>query len=330
MRLKSFYGPTLTDAMNAVREALGDRAIIVATRDDEAGGIRVTAAIDEKTTDANAATPQIALDQNGQGSELIEIIARALLEHQTTHTLAERLLSTATQFANEEPVVALAAAFDTHFRFAPLPDQGPCKPLLFVGPPGAGKTLCCAKLATKAIIEKRAVSVITTDTQRAGGIEQLAAFTRLLELDLIESEDPHALREAILMQPADSLIFIDSPGGNPFDESDRRATEALIAAAQGEATLVLPADMDSDEAIDAARLYQELGVNRLLFTRLDMTKRLGHLLRTSFETRLPLANYANTASVTLAPLPFNPVSMSRLLLPKELGLDIKATGTDTP
>ena len=56
MRPKSFHGPSLTDAMRQVREALGEDAIIVATRDDDMGGIRVTAAIDD-IEPARAAPP---------------------------------------------------------------------------------------------------------------------------------------------------------------------------------------------------------------------------------------------------------------------------------
>jgi flagellar biosynthesis protein FlhF len=326
MRLKSFHGPTLTEAMRNVRDALGDGAIIVATRDDEQGGVRVTAAIDETPKPVAAPVENGVLDQTG--SEVIETIAKTLLAHQTAAPLAERLLAAATQFASEDPVIALAAAFDTHLRFAPLADDKAGKPLIFVGPPGAGKTLTIAKLATKAVLAKKQVNVITTDVERAGGIEQLAAFTRLLQVNLTEIEDSHALREAVLLAPPGSLVFIDTPGCNPFAEPDLKATASLIAASGGEAILVLPANIDSDEAIESAKRFQSIGAARILSTRLDMTRRLGNLIRTAFETHLPLANYGMTPKVTIPPQPFNPVSLARLLLPKDEALDVKATGTD--
>ena len=46
MRLKSFHAPSMVEAMRLVRDALGDDAIIVATREEE-GGVRLTAAIDD-------------------------------------------------------------------------------------------------------------------------------------------------------------------------------------------------------------------------------------------------------------------------------------------
>ncbi len=179
-----------------MREALGENAIIVATRDDETGGVRVTAAIDEAPTrPPNAAAPVEEVAEAPMGSEAIEkIIAEALTRHQVPTHIAERLMATATQFANDDPILALGAAFDTHFQFLPIIDDKSEKPLILIGPPGAGKTLSVAKFATKATLSKRPVTVISTDLERAGGMEQLAAFTRLLKLNLVEIEDAHALK----------------------------------------------------------------------------------------------------------------------------------------
>jgi flagellar biosynthesis protein FlhF len=143
MRLKSYYGATLTDAMRSVREALGENAIIVTTREDEAGGVRVTAAIDD------ASTSPKEVEAPPDGSEALEIIAEALTTHDVYPVLAEKIMATATQFANDDPLLSLGAALDTHFKFMPI-DTG--KPIIFVGPPGAGKTLCTAKLATQATL----------------------------------------------------------------------------------------------------------------------------------------------------------------------------------
>ncbi|MFY9288567.1 MAG: GTPase [Alphaproteobacteria bacterium] len=323
MRLKSFHGPSLTEAMRLVRDALGENAIIVATRDDEAGGVRVTAAIDDITTSTPSTTQP---PEPPEGSEAIEIIAEALTRHQVPNHLAERLLATATQFANDDPVLALGAAFDAHFQFQPIIDDKMDKPLVLVGPPGAGKTLCTAKFATKSTMSKRAVTVITTDVERAGGMEQLAAFTRLLKLNLIEIEDSHALRDAIGLQRG-SNVFVDTAGRNPFNDLERQQLNALILAAGGDATLVLPAGMDAVEATDMAHEFRNVGASRILFTRIDMVKRLGSLLRIAFDAHLPLANYSASAKVTEPPLPFNPVALARLILPRNVKTETKATGT---
>ncbi len=326
MRLKSFYGPTLTEAMRLVRETLGDSAIIVSTRDDETGGIRVTAALEESPAFSEDGS-LTSLDSVRDGSEVIEIIAGTLLGHHVPPSLAERLLASATQHANDDPVLSLGAAFDAHFQFRPITDDNAGKPLIFIGPPGGGKTLCAAKFATQATIARRPVTVISTDTERAGGMEQLAAFTRLLKVNLIEIEDSHALRDAIAIQPTGTAILIDTPGRNPFSDAERKQIAPLVAAVGGNAVLVLPANLDSSEAIDIVQEYRALGATRLLATRLDITRRLGGLLRTIFESRMPLANFSDTPKVTEPPLPLNPITLANLVLPASALPQEKATGT---
>jgi flagellar biosynthesis protein FlhF len=290
--------------------------------------VRVTAAIDEVPYAAQSSTPPApqAAPQQPEGTEAIEIIAEALTRHQVPTHLAERLMATAIQFANDDPVLALGAAFDAQFQFQPIIDDKLDKPLVLIGPPGAGKTLSTAKFATKATLSKRSVTVISTDIERAGGMEQLAAFTRLLKLNLVEIEDSHALRDAVTMQKG-ALVFVDTPGSNPFIDAERKQLHALVAAAGGEATLVLPAGLDASEAVDMAHEFRALGATRLLITRLDMTRRLGSLLRVAFDAHLPLANFSASCKVTEAPYPFNPVALARLILPATLKTESQATGT---
>lgn len=326
MRLKSFHGSNLSEAMRLVREALGENAIIVATRDDDDGGVRVTAAIEDVAAGGSVSTPALAEAAKPEGTEALETIAEALLRHQTPATLAEKLMASATQFANDDPILALGAAFDAHFKFQPITDDKPGKPLILIGPPGAGKTLCIAKFATRATLAKRPVTVVSTDFERAGGIEQLTAFTKLLKVNLMEIEDAHALRDLIAMQKA-SQVLIDTAGSNPFSEPERKYLQAMVGAAGSEATLVLPAGLDASEAFDITEAFRAIGAKRVLLTRLDITRRLGSALGAAYESKLPLANYTASSKVTEAPQPLNPVALARLVLQ---GVEARPQAAEAP
>jgi flagellar biosynthesis protein FlhF len=312
MRLKSFHGPSLNDAMRLVREALGENAIIVATRDDEMGGVRVTAAVEDAPPATEPAKPRVP---EQTGSDVIEIIATSLLKHHVPNALAERLLATATQVASDDPLLALGAALDTHFQYKTLADDPKGQPVMLIGPPGAGKTLCTAKLATKASLAKKPVTVFSTDTTKAGGLEQLQAFTRLLKTDLLQIEDAHALSDALKMQQAKTLALIDTAGTNPFANDDRQQLQAFVQAAAADTVLVLPAGIDASEAIDLIGEFRRLGAASLLLTHLDITRRLGPMLRAAFEARIPLGHYSASPKVTEAPQPLNPVVLARMILP---------------
>lgn len=325
MRLKSFYGPTITEAMRLVRESLGEDAIIVATREDETGGVRVTAAIDEPLSPPQSqALQKIADDAD---TPVIELIAKSLIEHAVPATLSERLMATVTQYAQDDALLSIGAALDTHFKFDPIPEDCERRRIILIGPPGAGKTMCAAKLATKATMQKKIVSMISTDNERAGAMAQLDAFARLLKTEMIEIEDAHALQDAVLIQKPDSFVVIDTAGCNPFDDAQKKNLAAMIKASGAEPVLVLPGDMDSQTSLEMAKEFQILGARALLCTRLDITRRLGAILRTAYETNLRFCNFSASSKVTEAPQPLNPVSLARLLLPKKQEPAQKATGT---
>lgn len=318
-----------------VRAALGDDAIIVATREEE-GGVRVTAAIDEAEAPlapppapAEARRPPPRPPRPQPEINVCDIIADALRRHGTPHAVADRIVTAAEAFDTDDPLLALGAGLDSLFHFSPLPDERSEKPIMLVGPPGAGKTLTVAKLAARATLNGRPVGVITTDTVRAGGVDQLQAFTRLLKLRLLAVEDTLALADALLVQRGVDQVLIDSAGRNPFDAADMADLGELLEAAEVEPVLVLPGGGDPVEAAEIAQSFRDLGVTRLLVTRLDMTRRLGGLLSVAHEAKMAFSDVSVTPKVAEGLTPLNPLSLARLLLPSAVPARraVKQTGT---
>ena len=254
MRLRTIRAPRMADAMATVRAELGDDAVILATR-RIVGGVEITAgheAEDEPLLIAPDAAPGIALPP-------------VLRRHNLPTALAQRLAG-----------APLAKALAQEFRFAPLPlDSGP---LLLAGPPGAGKTLSCAKLATRLLLGGTPPLLVSADGRRAGAAEQLAAFARVLSLPLAVANSPGALTKAIARRAPGQPALVDMPGCDPFDDAGARRHAALAEAARGASVLVLPAGLDAEEAGETARAFHLLGCRHLLPTRLDAARRLGGVL----------------------------------------------------
>jgi flagellar biosynthesis protein FlhF len=318
MRLKSFTASTMKEAMEMVRWELGEDAVIVSTRQGRGygGGVRITAAVEEPDWDEGltggrgGAEPDSATPSPGPAA-----LRRALEDHGTPPPIVERLVTAARVAGIEDPTLALAAALDDGFRFAPLPKR-PDRPLMVVGPPGAGKTITVAKLAARAALARESVRVITTDTVRAGGVEQLAAFTRLMNVDLCAADGVQELGQAVGERNVGDLVLIDSAGTNPFAEADMEALAALIRAAGAEPVLVLAAGGDVLDSAEIAQAFAAIGATRILVTRLDMARRLGGLLAAADAGRLRFCDVSIDASVGKGLSPINPVSLARLLLPE--------------
>ncbi|WP_142848903.1 GTP-binding protein [Telmatospirillum sp. J64-1] len=314
MRLKSYTAPSMAEAMQMVRQELGEDAIIVSTqRAAGAAGVRITAALE-------AQAPEAALfDLPGGGEDLCEHRLRhALAEHGVPERLIERLALSARDAALTDPTLSCAAALEAGFAFAPLPEHGSPRPFMLVGPPGAGKSIAVAKLAARSVLKHRKVGIITTDGMRAGAVEQLAAFTRILEIDLVSARGPEALQRAVEEAAASfDLVFIDSPGLNPFKRSDMDYLAAMIEAADVEPILVLPGGGDPLEAAEIADCFATIGATRLFGSRLDTTRRVGALVTAAEAGQLIFCDVSVSPHVASGLCPVTPVALARLILPPE-------------
>ncbi len=315
MRLKSYNAATMAEAMRMVREELGDDAIIVSTqRASDGQGVRITAALEDPSDDDD-------IDRALTGrntTPFAEKVREALAYHGTPQRLIEKMVQAAMAVEVGSPTMACATALEDHFDFAPLPERKAPRPFMLVGPPGTGKTITCAKLAARARLAGRPVGVITADTIRAGAVEQLAAFTGILEIELKQVRGADGLGNAVAeMMSKYDLVFIDSPGLNPFSQHDMDFLKTLVNAADVEPILVLAAGGDAAEAADIGEAFGTSGATRLLATRLDMTRRLGAILSAADAGQLMFSEVSLNPHVATGLCAVNPVSMARLILPPE-------------
>ncbi len=262
MRLKLFHASNMTAAMALVRSSLGPDALILSTR-RVSDGVEVTAALEPAPMDAPPPLPELLPSLPPHSVDPAQ--RAALAWHGVPPGLMDALAPG-----------RLADALSGVLLFGDLPLDG-AAPLLVAGPPGAGKTLTVAKLATRLVMAGRTPLVVTADGQRAGAPEQLAAYTRLLGLTLVVASTPAPLGRA-LARSQDAPVLIDTPGLDPFDASAREELLALAAASGAVTALALPAGLDPDEARELAEAFAEAGATLLIATRLDVSRRLGGVL----------------------------------------------------
>lgn len=301
----------MVQVMAQVRETLGDDAVIVSTYESRRGrGITVTAARDDAEDDAQL---QAVLEEARDPAPRHDTIAQALAYHGVPAGLAERLASAARQVDTEDPSLALAATLDARFAFARLPED-PGAPALLVGPPGAGKTVTAIKMAARRVMAGKPVHLITTDSVRSGAYEQLAAFAELMDTPLRKAVTPEELSAELAQAAPGTLTIVDTPGTNPFNDTETSDLAAFIAAAGADPVLVMGAGADPLEAADTARVFGSLGARRLHVTRVDAVRRLGSILSAADAQSMTLCEISITAFVANGLSPINPVSLSRLLL----------------
>ena len=323
-----------------VRDSLGEDAIIIATREEKGGkSVRVTAAIEEDRDIAFEIGKAGRLargddwlqydDENGDDNNPSEAIIDVLLKHSVPENVMDHIVSCASVMDIEEPSVAFVGALDTLFSFTPLPIKAYKKAIMFVGPPGAGKTLAVAKQAARGVMNGLNIEVITTDTVRAGGVEQLQAFTKVLQIDLRKAKSAAELARTLKdLSDADQII-IDTTGFNPFDASEMKDLTKLIVTGDIEPVLVLPAGLDASESGEMARIFSALGVHRLLPTRVDIARRLGGLLAAAHQGSLSFSDISSTPQVADGLQPLSPRRLGNYFFPSAVSTPRSTTRRKT-
>ena len=358
MRLKTFSAPTTAEAMQLVRDEIGDDAIIVSThRDTDGEAVRIIVSMDEtggetgtngpadaalcqgnllsrdsieilsldvpgfENPDLAPAAAEVIADRLAEGPvrlDVYEAVCRVLSHHGAPGAMTERLAHAAAAKVVRDPAVALASAKDAEFTFQPVPSTRDSRPLMLIGPPGGGKPLTTAKLAARGVMAGHSVGVVTTDAKRAGAIEQLAAFTRVLKIDLQTAATPSELVEAVVRLDGHDAVYIDSAAVNPFLNSDMSALKGLIRATGADPLLVLPAGGDALEAADMGQAFADAGAGRMIVTRLDLTRRLGGVLAAAERSRLSFSGGSTTPRVSKGLNPISAVSLARLVMPEAM------------
>jgi flagellar biosynthesis protein FlhF len=178
---------------------------------------------------------------------------------------------------------------------ASLGEENATRPraVALVGPPGAGKTSCIAKLAARyAIAMHRGAHVVAMDEYRIGGSEQLRAYTAILGVGFDALTHDASLSRVIEERRRD-LILVDVPGFSRSEMDLAGQVARRLHAEEVEVQLVLPASL---RAADLRRIAENFAVFKpagLIFTRLDETDTYGPLLNEIVRTGKPASFLSN-------------------------------------
>ncbi len=143
--------------------------------------------------------------------------------------------------------------------------------IALVGPTGVGKTTTVAKLAAQYRLRQgRNVGLVTIDTYRIAAVEQLRTYARIIDVPLEVAATREQLRAALGALKDCDVILIDTAGRSQNDHGRLQELDELLReACPDEVHLVLSVAAGSGVLKQAVERFSALGVNRLIFTKLD-------------------------------------------------------------
>jgi flagellar biosynthesis protein FlhF len=263
-----------------------------------------------------------ALVEAGIVPEVARDIDRAVQQRIDRAPVVEMARSGISRLAAE--TLASQTAAEIASRFEVRPGLQPVTAL--VGPPGAGKTTTLVKLAvTEGLRTGRSTRLISADTQRIGGAEQLRTFAAILGVPFQAVESTAALAQAIDAAPPSGLVLIDTAGYSKasHDELAGGWAEFFSRRQDIDTHLVLTASMQPlvlRKLVDFYRMYRP---SKLLFTRLDEVDSLASLYCEAVQQQMPLS-YFGTGQ--LIPEDLEPAGKERVTesLVRQLPADLRA------
>jgi flagellar biosynthesis protein FlhF len=225
---------------------------------------------------------QKLLDQNVDrsiASELIEEIKRAPVSPDLpgNEDLRFHLIS----LLKEMGLVVDETAFD----------GGKPKVAAFIGTTGVGKTTSIAKLAAlQTIRHGKRVGLITIDNYDICANEQLKAYAQIIGIPLESAFNVTDLKQALKKLKDKELILIDTPGINPRNHNEIQDIKTYMDnVADPQIHLVLSAATKSKDLIATTEAFKEIGVSRLMFTKVDESSVFGDVVNVLIRTNIQLS-----------------------------------------
>ncbi|MAF12900.1 flagellar biosynthesis protein FlhF [Candidatus Poribacteria bacterium] len=245
-------------------------------------------------------------------------LRRRLDQHDVGEDLLESILVTAQAHAGADDLRAvLVEAMRPHVKFADSIEMVERPSVVaLLGPTGVGKTTTTAKLAARyALQDLKHVGLITTDTTRVGGSEQLQAYANIIDVPCVVAESPDDVSSALLGYSEYDVVLIDTPGRAAADRAGIADLQALLHAAKPHEThLLVSATTRRADLWETARGFHELSPGRIAFTKLDETTVFGDIVNLAHHTRLPLSYFSTGQTIPDAIEVATPDRLARLLV----------------
>ena len=169
-----------------------------------------------------------------------------------------------------------------------------------IGPTGVGKTTTTAKLAARSVMRHGAdkVALLTTDSYRIGGHEQLRIYGKLLGIPVRTIKDTDDLQLTLSELKNKHIVLIDTVGMSQRDQMVAEQINMLSDCGTDiKCMLLINATSNGNTLDEVIAAYQNKGVQGCIITKIDEATNLGVALDVVIRHKLILHYVANGQKV---------------------------------
>lgn len=166
--------------------------------------------------------------------------------------------------------------------------------IALIGATGVGKTTTAAKLAAQCVKQYGSASVglVTLDTYRVSGYEQLRAYGRMLGVVAHLAHDRAALKDLLNLLANKRMVIIDTAG---LGQRDQRIQDMLdvLDMPKVKKTLVVNAGAHGDTIDDVLTSFKASSLHGVVLSKVDEAVKLGPALDALIRHQVVLRGVAN-------------------------------------
>lgn len=169
-----------------------------------------------------------------------------------------------------------------------------------IGPTGVGKTTTTAKLAARCVMRHGAdkVALLTTDSYRIGGHEQLRIYGKLLGIPVRTIKDTDDLQLTLSELRNKHMVLIDTVGMSQRDQMVAEQVAMLCnSGSDVKRMLLLSATSNGNTLDEVISAYQNKGIHGCIVTKVDEAASLGVMLDVVVRRKLTLHYVSNGQKV---------------------------------
>lgn len=261
-----------------------------------------------KSLDDRKRTPQVASPAGSGNNAFVTDLFQHLLSQEVKRDIANDIIDALeaahsdTQLDKTGQVISNISNILKQMRNeaeAPLGTVSAAKVLAVVGPTGVGKTTTVAKLAARyAIEDHKKVALISLDSERVGGTEDLKIYAKAIGIPVKAVATPSAFQEAVNEFRKFDIVLVDTPGINSKNQDQINDIKACLDCISSiEIHLALSATAKESDLRHTLRCLNSIAVQHLIFTKLDESCTYGNLINVLIHYPLPLSFVTNGREV---------------------------------
>ncbi len=249
---------------------------------------------------------KFASSLNDNFSRIYKILIDSGINEKTTLKLISDISATDPNMSYEDALVAVRSIFVSDLKINSSIQNKEKQVISFVGVTGSGKTMTLIKLAIiSKLIWSKKVMIISTDTKKIGGADQLETYSSISTIPFKKVDSPKEIKKIVSENEEFDIIFVDTAGVSQKNQKDMFEVMDYVKAAKSNRIILVQNSTTNEKTMkDIIERYIPMSITDIILTKVDEAESIGECLSIIKEYKVPLSflTYGQSVPDDIAPL----------------------------